>query len=183
MTQSKPISKAGLVAALAGLLLAMLVVVLIASVTRPAAGSEGKLRELVERQKQLDEVKQMNGGMSDKHQVLYDRIKQDIASEREATASRRGVRARNSVVAYVAAAILLLGVGLLVAHQATRTALITGGLLIAWYAPVWALMNDSRLWLLVGLTEAAVLSFVVYLTTVAGTSSRAVREASEIGPL
>jgi hypothetical protein len=112
---------------LIGLAVALLVVAAVYAAYPPPSQSDSKLQGLQAQQKQLEAARSVTGGLSGRHEKIYQRLLDDIADATKAVAVKRDIWVRNASILGVALATLLMGVSFVFAK---RNRVLSDGLLL-----------------------------------------------------
>lgn len=149
-----------------------------------------ELRQLQEQQKSLEAARRVTGTLPGTHEQLYQRLVNKVATAKKVVQAERGTWSRNSAIALVALAVLIMGASLALARTTSMlsTGLLLGGIATAVYGVLRAFAGSSsgvRLALAAVAAVAIVVSvyvrFVRLGSVEAGTSATA--EAVPATPL
>jgi len=106
----------------------------------PPSEAKSELQTLTEQQKALDNSRRLAGSMSRSHEEYYEKISAQITAKKKVVQAGQDVWTRNTSIALIALATLLMGLSLVFARQlrVVSSGFLLGGLFTMLYGAAWS---------------------------------------------
>ena len=168
-TETRSQSLALLLSLVIGIVILAAAGIAVSAVLRSPAVSQAELKKLESQQKSLDASMRMLGKNGGSHQAYYAKISAGIAAQKAAAEAGTGGWARTTSLVLIAAAIVLLGIALVLPSRSGVLAngVLLGGLLLLLYGVGWSILKGgiaaSAVALVVAVLTVAIVGYFKYV--------------------
>ena len=144
-TETRPQALTLLLSLVVGIVILAVVALAVSAVLRPPVVSQAELRRLESEQKSLDASMRMLGKNGSSHQAYYAKVSAKIAAQKAAAEAGTGGWARTTSLILIVAAIVLLGIALVLPSQlrVLGNGVLLGSLLLLLYGVGWSILKGG----------------------------------------